>query len=280
MLVCGYLSSCGPAGSDNGASGSGEAARLVTLAPHLTELVFAAGAQDQLVGVVQYSDFPPAAKQIPLIGDAFRVDYERIVQLAPDVILSWGKGTPAEVSRYLRGIGFQVVELETFELDDIPRQIEQLGELAGTSTVALAAAQEVRARLSALRDEYSNRTPISVFLQISAQPWFTVTGNHILDDAIRLCGGVNIFADVDGVAPMVSFESIVEADPAVILVVIPTSGEQWRSVWEPWQEMSAVRNQRLYPVDADFVSRAGPRMIDGVAQICAALAAAREQLVD
>jgi len=253
-----------------------EKVRLITLAPHLTELVFAAGAADGLVGVVKYSDFPPAASQLPLVGDAFRVDYERIVQLAPDIVLTWESGTPNEIVRYLDGLGIRVVELDSRKLMDIPLQIEQLGEITHTETIAGAAAQELRSRIQSLREEYSNRPPVSVFLQISAKPWFTITDQHILNDAIEMCGGKNIFSDLDGVAPMVGFESVVAKNPAAIIVVTFDMADDWQSDWLGWGQMNAVRNQAIYRVDANLVSRAGPRMIKGAEQICMVLAEARK----
>jgi iron complex transport system substrate-binding protein len=278
LLLCLFQISCEAENSGNALAPvqSGAHPRIVTLAPHLTELVFAAGAGADIVGVVRYSDFPAVAQDIPLIGDAIRVDYERVVELAPDLILSWKSGTPDEVSRYLRGIGFRVLELESQRLIDIPAQIEQLGDLAGTADVANATAANLRAQLGKLRDQNSGLAPVSVFLQISASPFFTVTAKHILNDAIELCGGRNIFAELDGLAPMVSLEAVIDANPAAILVVIPDPDAPWQDMWSAWSQLDAVAGGHVYSVDADLVSRAGPRMIDGAAQICSALAGARD----
>ena len=249
--------------------------RFVSLAPHLAELVYAAGADAGLVGVVKYSDYPQGAEKLPLVGDAFRVDYERIVQLAPDVVLTWGSGTPASISRYLRAQGFQVVELEPLVLADIPSQIEQIGTLAGTESVARATADNLRSQTRALREQYSQRDLVRVFLQISADPWITVTAKHILNDALQICGGDNVFADIAGVAPTISFESIIEANPDAIIAVTFSPEDDWQSDWSKWSRLTAVAENHLYTVDANLVSRAGPRMIAGTAQICEALESAR-----
>ena len=127
-----------------------------------------------------------------------------------------------------------------------------------------------------MRGQYAHRSPVSAFLQISAEPWLTVTANHILNDASEMCGGRNVFAGLDGVAPMVSLEAVIDANPAAILVVTWNPDEPWQEVWSNWEQMDAVAGQRVYPLDANLVSRAGPRMVDGTAQICAALADARE----
>jgi iron complex transport system substrate-binding protein len=253
-----------------------ERLRIVTLAPHLAELVFSAGAGENLVGVVNYTDYPPEAAEILRVGDAFRVDYEKIVELDPHFVLTWRKGTPAEVIDYLRQLGFDVRVLDSGKLSDIAQQIEQLGELAGTADIARTSAANLRAELERLQPLAANK--VSVFLQISARPWYTVTAEHILNDAIEFCGGENVFAELNGVAPTVSLEAIIDANPAVILVVRATPAQEWRSAWQAWPQVDAVARDQVYPLDADFVSRAGPRMIAGVGQICAALDDARAQL--
>jgi len=252
--------------------------RIIALAPHLTEIMFAAGAGKSLVGAVRYSDYPPAANQIPLIGDAFRVDYEQIVKLSPDIVLSWAGGTPNEITQYLSGLGFRIVEFESQRLLDIPRHVEELGKLADTSLVAGKIANQMQQQIISLQKKFADRPKVSVFLQISADPWFTVTRQHILNDAIETCGGENVFSHLAGVAPVVSFESIVKADPDAIIVVTVSADGDWQEEWRPWEKMAAVRHQRIYPVNTDLLSRAGPRMIMGAVQICAALESARAGL--
>jgi iron complex transport system substrate-binding protein len=278
LFCCAYLAACGQSEQELSQAKAELSPRLriVTLAPHLAELVFSAGAGANLVGVVNYTDYPPEAAEIPRVGDAFRVDYEKIVELDPDFVLTWRKGTPAEVINYLRQLGFDVRVLESGKLSDIAQQIEQLGELAGTADIARLRAANLRAELKLLQPAAARK--VTVFLQIAANPWYTVTAEHILNDAIEFCGGENVFAQLNGVAPTVSLEAIIDANPAVILVVRATPEQEWRSAWQAWPQVDAVARDQVYPLDADFVSRAGPRMITGVGQICAALDDARAQV--
>ncbi len=265
LLICGSA----PAAQDI-------AQRIVTLAPNITELVYAAGAGERLVGTVEFSDFPPEARQLPRVGDAFRVDYETLRRLNPDLILSWQSGNPQDVVAKLRQLGFRVVELEPQTLEDIAQQVEHIGELAGTRIAADATARAFREKVNALRDEYAQRTPLQVFFQISAKPWFTVSSHHVIDEVIQLCGGVNVFEGLPGVAPSVSLEAIVRTNPDVIVAAEKSSDSGWRKVWEGKDMVGAVNNNQLYGVHADVISRSTPRIVSGVEQICQALDEARQ----
>jgi len=247
--------------------------RLIALAPNLAELVYIAGAGEQLVGAVEYSDYPAAALSVPRIGDAFRLDFEAMRRLQPDIVLAWGSGTPRPTISRLQDLGYNVVEFELAELADIATEIERIGALAGTKSAADQAAAQVRSDLSALRLSHTGRRPLTVFYQISASPWFTVSGEHVISEVIGLCGGVNVFADVPGLAPAVSLEAIVRANPQV--VIAGTKENDWRADWQPWLSISAVSNGALYAVDPDLVNRATPRLLEGAKQICLALDTAR-----
>lgn len=249
--------------------------RMVALAPHITELVYAAGAGDRLVGVVEYSDYPEAALQLPRVGDAYRVDYEALRRLAPDVILAWESGNPREIQVRLREMGFRVVTLEARTLEDVAEHLERIGALAETETAAAAAAAVYRERLAELRAQYRNSDRVSVFFQISAEPYFTVNGDHVISRIIELCGGDNVFAAVPGLAPAVTLESVIAANPQVIL---SGSAGDWRSAWQRWSAVRAVAADALYTVNPDLLARSGPRLVAGAGQVCTALAAARATL--
>jgi len=252
------------------------AQRIVSLAPHLTELVYSAGAGQRLVGAVEFSDYPEAATQLPRVGDAFRFDYELISSLNPDLILGWSSGNPPEGLARLRSLGLRVVELEPQTLDDIPLQIEQVGQLAGTEAQAGEAATRFRGELDELRSRYRGADEARVFFQITIKPMYTVTASHVVGEIIGLCGGLNVFARVDGLAPVVGMEAVIAADPEVI---ISTAGfgalREWRDGWSRWQGISAVRSGALYAVDPDLVSRSGVRILEGARQVCAAIDAGR-----
>ena len=260
--------------------------RIISLAPHLTELVFTAGAGDFLVGAVEYSDFPAAARQLPRVGDSYRVDYEVVSSLAPDLILVWPSGTPPEVINRLRELGFEVLALEPLRLDDIAEHVLTIGQFAGTGQTASIEAAKFRAEIRALSQSHTNSLPLRVFYQVSSQPYFTITGSHVIDEIINLCGGQNVFADLNGLAPAVTLESILVADPEVIIGSVAATGEpgpqrdEWQTPWLRWQRLTAVRNNNLFSVSADLVNRSSTRIIAGAKQICADLMIAREQQAD
>ncbi|MCK6372036.1 MAG: cobalamin-binding protein [Gammaproteobacteria bacterium] len=243
--------------------------RIVTLSPHLAELVFTAGAGGRLVGVVEFSDFPPEARRLPRIGDAFRVDYEAIAALRPELVLAWTSGNPPETLQRLQELGFRVVALEPARLDDIGVHIEQIGDLAGSGEAARQAARRYRVRLEQLRARAAEATPQSVFIQLAERPYFTVTDQHFLGQAVRLCGGQNIFGDLPGLTAIVSKESIIEAAPAVIIASdMGGAARLPLEAWQAWQGLPAVRNGRLYTLDADLLSRPSVRILDGIEQLC------------
>jgi len=260
------------------------ATRIISLSPHLTELVYTAGAGERLVGVVAYSDYPDAALKLERVGDAFRLDYEAIVGLAPDLVLAWRSGTPVDVQDRLRGMGFRVVPLDAAGLDDIGLQLREIGRLAGTSTVADAVAAAYSERLQELRDRYRDAVVVDVFYQVSAQPLFTVSGRHVISEAIETCGGRNVFADVSGLSPAVSLESVIVAEPDAIIAGHDTlargTEEELRERWANWMSIPAVRDGNLFIVNADRMTRSTTRILDALDELCAHLDQARGEASD
>jgi len=255
------------------------AQRIVTLAPHLAELVFAAGAGQQLVGVSAFSDYPVEATSLPQIGDAFRVDYEALAALSPDLVLAWTSGNPPALLAQLRDLGYRVVALEPETLDDVAGQIEFIGELAGTEAQANAAASLYMDELASLRQIYSGRPSIAVFYQVSMRPLLTVSGRQMIGQAIKLCGGENIFDHQPGLTPVVSLEAVLDAAPAVILAGgALVDDESQLDEWRRWPMLPANRNGNLFIVDANLMSRPGPRLLDGLRSICSYLDTARYRI--
>jgi len=250
--------------------------RIVSLAPHLTELLYAAGAGPRLVGASEWSDHPAAAMALPRIGDALRLDFERILALAPDLVVAWESGTPASNVRRLESLGLRVVSVRVETLEDIPRAIEQLGEIAGTSAEARLTAAALRRGLAELAREFAGRRPVDVFVQIDAQPLFTVTGRHLISDLLALCGGRNVFADLPGVAPAVDLEAVIARNPQVILVTSPRGDPQ--AQWARWRGIEAVRTGNVLVVPPDEVTRATPRALAGARILCEQLEQARARL--
>jgi len=250
--------------------------RVVSLAPHLTELAYAAGAGPALVGTVEYSDYPAAARALPRVGDGWRVDLERVVALRPDLVLTWASGTPRSTVERLQALRLRVVDIETYRLADVPAALRRIGELAGTQAEAEAAAQEFEAAVAQLRRQYGDAPPVSVFVQIDDQPLFTVNGRHVISEVVELCGGRNVFAELGQIAPQIDAEAVLARDPAVILSTDDTI-EDPLAAWRRWPELAAVRHGTVYSLPADTVARASPRLVDGVHAVCSALADARRR---
>lgn len=258
------------------AGAAAPARRIVSLAPNLTELTFTAGAGDKLVGVDQYSDFPAAARAIPRIGDAFRVDFERVLALRPDVVLAWDTGTSAGVIERLRDLKVTVQPLSTQRLADVGKALREIGRLADTSATADAAAREFEQQIAALRAEYAGRTVLAVFLQVNDKPLYTVNGRQIMSEIVELCGGRNVFAQLDKFAPEVGVEAVIAANPQVI-VATDYSGVSAVTQWQRWPNIAAVKNGNIYNLPPDDVTRATTRLARGAAELCRTLESARRK---
>lgn len=251
------------------------AQRIISLAPHLTELLFAAGAGERIVGVSAWSDYPPAARSLPRIGDSHAFDLERIVALRPDLVVGWQEGNAPRHIAQLRRLGLRIVLEQARGLDDIADAIERLGELAGTAPVARQAAADYRARLAALRARHAGLTPVRVFHQVWDDPLMTVNGHHPVSDLIVACGGVNVFADAPSLAPVVSREAVLRAQPAVITAAAGEAGADPFAAWRRWPNLPAVARGLLVALPADAISRLSPRLLDAAPPLAAAIAAAR-----
>lgn len=244
----------------------------MSVAPNLTEMLFAAGAAEQVVAVSAFSDYPEAATRLPQVGDAFRLDYERIVALAPTVAVVWETGTPAGVAERLQALGIRVVGIPTRRLDDIATGLVALGELAGTQPVAEAAARDFRARIAALREQYRGRPVLRVFVQIDDVPLYTVGGPHLISEILGLCGGENVFAEADAQALPVDLEAVLARAPEVIL---STDTDAPAPYWARFAQVPAVARGNVYQSRGDLLARPSPRIADGAADVCARLDEAR-----
>lgn len=252
------------------------ARRIISLAPHMTELLFAAGAGGQVVGTVEYSNYPPAAQRVARIGDSAQLDLERIVALKPDLVVVWQNGNAQRQLEKLLHLGIPVFYNEPRRLPDIARALEQLGRLAGTEAVALPAARAFAARAAELRRRYAGRDPVTLFYQIWDQPLLTVNGEHLISDVIHLCGGRNVFAGLGSLTPEISTEAVLAADPEAIGAVTAEAGQAGNlDGWKRWPRLTAVARGNLFVIDSDIISRNTPRILDGAEQLCEHLAAAR-----
>ena len=253
------------------------ARRIVSLAPHLTELAFAAGAGDRLVGVVRDSDFPPQARTIPQIGDAAGADFERIIALQPDLVLAWGSGNRISVVERLRQLGFPVLVLEPRRLEDIPRHLRMLGALAGTNAQAETSARAFSDRSRKLRATYQRGSPVDVMFELWHRPIMTINDDHMIGDVLRMCGARNVFADLPQLATEVSLEQVLVRDPDAIVVGSEAAGAGMAD-WKDYPYLKAVKRRRVYTVSADLITRQTPRILDAAEQICADLESLRSEV--
>lgn len=215
------------------------ALRIVSLAPDITETLFAAGAGQHIVGVMQGSDYPAAAKKILIIGSSNRIDSEAILRLQPDLLVTWNA---VKIPAVLKNRGIPIYTSHIKKITDVPRMLRNMGCLAGTEAIADSAADQFMQRYMILKHRYAHATKISVFYEVWSRPLLTITKESWIDDVIVLCGGVNPFANLKGQAPEIDREALMRAHPDVII--------------EPGT------------LDADFIERAGPRLIDGAEMLC------------
>ncbi len=260
-----------------GETDSPPARRVITLAPHATELVFAAGGGERLVGVARYSDWPSAARALPRVGDAWHLNAETLVSLRPDLVVAWLPGPVQAVQAALDAAHIPVLYSAPTRLADIPADIERLGERLDTAATAVPAARALRERLQTLQATYAGREPVRVFIHAGSHPLYTLSDAHVVADALRLCGGHNVFGAAGPAAPQVELESLIAARPQVILTTDDQAGSDplafWRSVAP---HLPAVREHRVIVLPADALYRPGPRLIDATQQLCEALDVVRQ----
>jgi iron complex transport system substrate-binding protein len=255
------------------------ARRIVSVAPHLTELLFAAGAGESVVGVDAWSDYPAAARRLPRIGDSAQLDLERIVSLKPDVVVVWAGGTAARQLQRLQALKLPLYYSRLQRLEDVAATLRRLGALAGTAGVADAAARRYEGELQALRERYAGRRELRVFYQIWKQPLLTVNGRHFISQALQLCGARNVFAELGPLTPTVSEEAVVRADPDAIAASRQDSGgpdplARWRAL----QGLRATRLEALLLLDADTLHRPTDRLLQGAAALCRELDTVRGRM--
>ena len=253
------------------------AQRVIALAPNLTELVFAAGGGSKLVGAIRFSDYPAAARALPLVGDAFALNLERIAQLRPDLVLVWQTGLGERQLDQLRALKLPIYRSEIRRVEDIASTLRRLGTLLGTQASADAAAATLLQRWSVLQARYAGRAPVRVFHQLWHQPLMTINGEHLISQAIAACGGVNAFASLPALTPIISWEAAAQSNPQIVAsaAVDRTNAPQGR--WGELTQVDAVKYQRYAMLPPDLLDRMGPRFVDGAQLLCEAIDKARRE---
>lgn len=256
------------------------ATRIISLAPSLTELLYAAGAGEKIVGVVEYSDFPIAAKALPIVGRHDLLDMEKILQLQPDLIVAWQTGNPRASVNRLRELGLIVYIAEPKQLESIPSHIRRLAILAGTESIATTVLDEFKSTLSALSNNYRAKAPVRTFYQVWDRPLISAGGNELINDIIELCGGVNIFADIELLAPKVSVEAVLIRNPqAIVASGMDIERPEWLDEWLAWEQLSAVETNSLFFVPPELLQRHTPRALLGAELMCEQIEQARTKLI-
>ncbi|NWO05068.1 MAG: cobalamin-binding protein [Alteromonadaceae bacterium] len=252
------------------------AARIAALSPGATELVWAAGAGEKVVAVVDYSDYPPAARQVPKVGSHTRLDMERLLALEPDLVVAWVTGNPKEQVEMLEELGLPVFSIEPRSFESVSTTIEQLATLADTETEGFAEAQRFRQGIDELRTEYAEAEPVPVFYQVWDQPLMTVNDEHLIGEMVQLCGGDNVFGDLDRLVPRISPEAVISADPEAILAGgMGEENRHWLTRWKEFPEMTATVRDNLFFIPPSLVQRPTPRMLEGTRLFCEKLEVAR-----
>ncbi|MBU0537237.1 MAG: cobalamin-binding protein [Gammaproteobacteria bacterium] len=252
------------------------AQRIIALSPGATELVYAAGAGDKLVAAVSFSDYPDAAKKLPRVGSYNRFDQEAILALKPDLLIGWLSGNPREQLSQLQSLGMPIYYSELRAFEDVASSLERFGILAGTADVANAAAATFRIGVDNLRARYSDAAPVSVFQQIWINPLMTVNNEHIISEATRICGGVNVFGDLPNLTARIDNEAVLAANPeAIIAGGMGEENHDWLKDWRRFSGLTAVRRNNLFFIPPSTIQRPTPRLLQGTTMLCEHLDTAR-----
>ena len=244
--------------------------RIVSLAPNITEILFALDIGDRIVGVTMYSDYPDEAKEKPKVGSYVNLNIEKIVSLKPDLIIGTYGGNPKTTVLRLEQLGFPVYVTRTETAAEMLTMIENIGSITYTAQKAGVLANMLRERINAVTGKVRNAQHPLVFLEINAKPLITTGAGSFQHEVIRLAGGRNLAADSPARYPQYSLEDVVKKGPDVILIsTMDRAGlfEQQKAKWMRWENIPAVQNNRIYFIDSDLVDRASPRIVDGLEEM-------------
>lgn len=252
------------------------AERIAALSPGATELVYAAGAGDSVVAVVAYSDYPPEAKQVPSVGSHTRLDLEALVSLKPDLAIGWVTGNPPEQLERLEALGLPVFLIEPRDFEGVSSAIERLTTLAGSEAEGQPVADDFREGMAELAARYAEADPVAVFYQVWDEPLMTINDQHLIGKVITLCGGENVFGELDRLVPRIGTEAVLAADPEAILAGgMGEENRHWLTQWEQFPDLQAVSRDNLFFVPPSLIQRPTPRLLEGSQLFCEKLEQAR-----
>lgn len=247
------------------------AERVVSLAPSLTDMVLELGAADRLAGLLDGGPRAEELRGLPSVGRYGQVNLEQILALQPDLLLVWPGAVPEAQLQRLKAVGIPVYVADPHRLDDISRQFRELGERLGRAEKGRELAEAFDTRMAKLRAQYRREPPLRVFYQVWDRPLYTVGGRQIISEALEVCGGRNLFADLDLPAPQVGQEAVLARDPQVILAA---SEEQLRG-WAGMQQLSATRLKQLWVVPDRNLEKPSFAMLEATEKLCRLLAGAK-----
>jgi ABC-type hemin transport system substrate-binding protein len=253
------------------ASAPESAQRIVSLAPHITELVFAAGAGNRLIGTVQSSDFPKDVEALPSVGDGLHIDPETLISLQPDLVLGWQAGATQGVAPILKTLGIPLVHINPKSVQDIPDAIEEIGRLTDNNVSAQAAAESIRERLTHLK-QHAPTQSVSIVLEINPAPLYVVGNDPLLNNALQYCNATNQFADVPQAAPLIGLENLLANQPDFIVIRSESNRlMKERTGFLAAKGVQAARQGKVIGIDPDLLFRPGPRLVDALEQLCTQL---------
>jgi iron complex transport system substrate-binding protein len=254
------------------------AQRIATLSPGATELTFAAGAGDQVVAVVSYSDYPPEAKQITSVGSHTRIDLEALVGLAPDLVIGWVTGNPAEQLETLEALGMPVFYIEPRDVEGVASAIERLARLAGTEAAGQAVAANFRQTMGEIDARYADREPVATFYQVWDEPLMSVNDQHLIGQVVEMCGGENVFGEQARLVPRIDDEAVLATNPeAIVAGGMGEENRHWLTHWEQYPNLTAVAEDNLFFVPPSLIQRPTPRLMEGAQLLCEKLDIARQK---
>ena len=254
-----------------------KAQRIITLAPHIIEMLFNLGVGDRVIATTDHSDFPEAANNVPRIGNYARLKIEKILAYEPDLIIAWRTGNPTDDLERLEKLGLKVIYSDPRSLDDVAQELRLLGKLTGTEQRAEALAKKYEKNLAQLRTTYANKEPISVFYELWSNPLTTISNNSWPQQHLNVCGASNPFIKSMTDYPQIGLEQVVIAKPQLIIQPMSKGEPNPNAVnWFQWNEIPAAKHKQLIQPNSDKLHRMTSRLLEELEQLCKRIDNARD----